>query len=323
MQDSNVLLAVRRYGFVTTDALLDRRTEFFSLPSKEGLIGYRRTDGAVVVLGDPVAPLEEIRPLTEAFHAHFESLGVDIIYLLASERFKTEMAGTLCPISIELAEILSLDPSHNPFDNPGERGSLVRRKVRRALKEGVSCQEERLEDFKAKAALEEIVAIWLQGRKGRQAHISKPEIFDHCTGKRLFVAYKEGSPIGLVILNRLDAYHGWLLNHLMVLSDVPHGTSELLVVKALEEVALEGCNFITWGAVPLDALGEIIGLSPINDKLSRLLFLGLRRLFLSGGLNSFWSKFEPNRSKAYILFNKERISPSALISLTRALNISV
>lgn len=317
MTNGDILQTIRRFGGVTTDALLDSRTEFFSLPGREGLIGYRKANGAVVVLGDPVAPADAIVSLAEAFQSHFEKQNVEIVYLLASESFK---AVVNCPIAIGLADLLYVDPVINPFDNQGERGSLVRRKVRRALNEGVTCVEWHDGDEKG---LEEVAKIWQEGRKGRQAHISKPALFENRFGKRWIVAYLEGRPIGLAVLNRLEEKNGWLLNHLMHLPSAPHGTSELLVITALEKVASQGCRYVTFGVVPLETLGEVSGLGAINEQLSRLLFMALKRLFLSGGLNSFWSKFEPRRANAYLLFNQKKITPKALLSLTRALNISI
>ncbi len=309
---------VRLYGGSATDAVLDERTEYFILPSIEGFIPYRETKKARLVLGDPVAPKEEWKELIEAFHQECLDKKVEVAYFLVSEEFKQ-----VCQprVAIQFGETLFLNPQENPFERPGEHGSLVRRKVRRALSEGVECKEV-TDPGRYQEEMEGFAEEWQKGRSGLQVHYSHPNLFKNRQGKRWFIAEKEGELIALVVINRLEAYQGWLLNHLMVGPEVPNGTSEALVISTLGAVASEGATYVTMGQIPTKELKNVEGLGLLGEQISHLLFKMSQQLFpLVGGLETFWSKFEPQREPAYLLFGEKGITLASLKALGKALNI--
>ena len=55
---------------------------------------------------------------------------------------------------------------------------------------------------------------------------------------------RQDTIVGTVILNQYKGHKGWFLTNLMEIPGAPHGTSELLVVSALETLANEGCTFV-------------------------------------------------------------------------------
>jgi lysylphosphatidylglycerol synthetase-like protein (DUF2156 family) len=101
---------------------------------------------------------------------------------------------------------------------------------------------------------------------------------------------------------------------------VPSGTSELLVVSALEVLAKEGCRFATVGMVAGSELGNIMGLSKPLTWLACKGFKLVTKVIGIDGLNTFWGKFQPRGEPVYLLFSHNRLGMHEVLALKSALN---
>jgi lysylphosphatidylglycerol synthetase-like protein (DUF2156 family) len=315
-----IIQLVRRFAGATTDAILDPTMQFFSIPHVEGFISYRIEAKVAIVFGDPTCTQENLKPLTQAFHTYIETLCKNVVYISTSQVFAHWAIGHACGLMLELCEELILNPLNNPYDQPGTHGSLVRRKVKRALREGVSFHEYTGSDLQIEQEIEAVGELWLKGRTGPQFHISNVYPFQDRLGKRWFYARKDGEMVGVIMLNELQASNGWLMNHLMTVENAPTGTSELLVISTLAALRSEGCSFTTVGFAPAKQLGEIIGLNKLTTWFSRQLFNLAKKAGKLDGLNMFWGKFQPERRPSYLLFYKNSLGLREMLALRRALN---
>jgi lysylphosphatidylglycerol synthetase-like protein (DUF2156 family) len=322
-QELSIVECVRRWGGLASDAVLDPSCKHFSLPTIEGLIGYHLEPGCAVVYGDPVCSPADTPTLVSAFHHHCQKQGRQIVYVTTSESFAKWAINHVCGALMEWGEELTLDPHHDPRKNTGVHGSLVRRKTRHALREGVTVNEYLTHDATLEKAIEQVSENWLKGRQGPQVHLSHVRLFDDRFGKRWFYAQQGNRVVGVVVLNQLQAHQGWLLNRLMITQDAPNGTPELLVVSALEILAQEQCHFVTFGTTPADQLGEIEGLGKISAWMARQAYQIAKKVFQFQGLKMFWRKFDPQSRRSYLLFSKPRIGPREIAGLTRALNVNL
>jgi lysylphosphatidylglycerol synthetase-like protein (DUF2156 family) len=313
---------IRRWGGLTSDALLDPSCKFFSTPHIEGIIGYRIESNCAVVFGDPVCAPHDIPALTQAFHQNCLERGNSVIYLMSSETFARWAIQNICKSLVEFGEELYLDPHCHPMERHGTHASLVRRKVRHALKEGTTVKEYLSQDPQLEHAIEQVGMAWLQSRRGPQVHISRVYLFNDRLGKRWFYAQHGEEIIGVVVLNQLQAKQGWLLNHLMIKPHAPHGTQELLVISALEALQREGCHFVSFGAVPSSQLGEMIGVSKFSSWVSPLIFKMIYKIFHLSGLKMFWGKFHPEAERSYLLFSQSHIGFKEMRALMHAMNVS-
>lgn len=310
---------VRCWGGSTTDAVLDPSMQVFSLPGISGFIGYRLAYGCAIAFGDPICAATDKTVMAEAFHRFAEEQGKTIIYVAASQSFAHWAIQHVCGALIEVGEELILDPSFDPRKRTGTHGSLVRRKVKSAQREGVTIHEYLGRDSELERSLEHVGELWLQSRSGPQIHISDVYLFDDRVGKRWFYAKQGDLCVGVITLNQLQAHKGWLLNHLMLTPEAPNGTSELLVVSALEALEKEGCRFVTVGMVTRSELGEIIGLGKFSAKLGRAVFKLAKKVAHLDGLNTFWGKFHPQSVPSYVLFSRKRIGVREILALKSAL----
>lgn len=318
-----IVECVRRWGGLASDAVLDPACCYFSLPSIDGFIAYREEFGCAVVFGDPVCAQSDIPHLTRAFHQACRKRRQRVVYITVSQQFAQWALQNVCGVAMEFGEELMLDPHNDPRARTGVNASLVRRKVRHAIKEGVTAAEYLENDnIELETAIERVGEAWLQARQGPQVYISRVRLFSDRWGKRWLYAQKEGQTVGVLLLNRLDARQGWLLNRVMISPEAPNGTPELLVTLALETLAAERCHFVTFGVVPAQVLGEIIGLGKFGSSISRCTYKLARKIFYLGGTKKFWEKFHPESQPSYLLFSEQGIGIRDVIGLARAMNVS-
>ncbi len=312
---------VRKWGGSTTDAALDPRMLSFTVPHVSGFISYRLACGCAIVFGDPICAPSDQSALTQAFHRSMQELGKRVIYIAASPIFADWASPQECKCLIEFGQELILDPSRDPSKNTGTYGSLVRRKVKAALRDEVKIQEYLdTGDTALEQEIEQVGDQWLASRRGPQVHISDVYLFQDRVGKRWFYATKGESIVGVLCLNRLEEQQGWLLNHLMITLDAPTGTSELLITTVLDILNQEGCRYVTVGMVTIGQLGKIVGLSPLFEWLARKLFKLVSKVTRIDGLNTFWGKFQPTGRPSYLLFSEKTIGLKELFALKQALS---
>lgn len=314
---------VRRWGSMTSDAVLDPACQIFKLPHLDGLIGYRVESNCAVVFGDPVCSTFDIPQLVEAFHAYCKERGWKVIYVIASEKFTHWALEHICGASIQFGNELFMDPQNDPRKNTGVYASLVRRKFRHAEREGLTVHEYTGNDSKLEQAIEQVGKEWLASRHRPQVYISHVRLFDDRAGKRWIYAQKDNQIVGIVVLNQLQAYQGWLLNRLMITPTAPHGTPESLVVTALEIIANEKYPFATFGSIPTDELGQIIGLNKLSAWLTKASFKIANKIFHLEGHKKFWEKYHPLSRPSYVLLTEPHLGLRETLSLMRALNMSV
>lgn len=317
-----IVARIRRYGGSSCDALLDPVCRIFTISAVDGLIGYRVEHGCAVVYGDPVCAKADIPALSLAFHAYCLKQGWRVIYLLASESFTKWALQNICRTSIEYGAEFVIDPHADPRELHGEEASLVRRKVRKAIHEGVSVEEYIPSDAAIEQALEQVGRSWLIGRHRPQAYISHVRLFDDRLGKRWFYARKEDKFVGMVVLNRVEARQGWHMNHLMPTKEAPGGTPELLVTTVLEKLKGEGCHYVSFGGVPAKDFGEITGLGTFSKLIARLCYKIAHSILHLDGHRKFWGKFHPEAERSFLLFSQPRISPRDIAGLLRAVNMT-
>lgn len=314
-----IVKCIRKWGNAASDAVLDSTTKIFQSPDIEGVVGYRLEANCIVVLGDPICAPAEMYKLALAFHKHFEAYR--IIYLFVSENFGRWALNNVCKIMLEYGEELIVDPLSAPLE--GAKGSLARRKSRHAQNEGATVIEYTGCDEVLEKHIENVGDKWLQGRQGPQIYISHVRLFADRMGKRWFYASYKGSVVGVVMLSRLEAKQGWLLNRLMITPQAPHGTSELLVTSVIEALKAQGCHVLTFGVVPLGQLGTIDGFGRSFSWLLRQAFRIAQWIFRLEGKKTFWGKFQPTAERSFLLFGRSRIGLKEIQALTRALNVCI
>jgi|JI9StandDraft_2_1071091.scaffolds.fasta_scaffold67301_1 lysylphosphatidylglycerol synthetase-like protein (DUF2156 family) len=315
-----ITAGVRKFAGLATDAILDPVTYVFKDPKVEGFIPYRRAGKVFVVFGDPVCSVEDKLFLAKAFLEFAREERKEVIYVIASHLFAHTLVKNVGGSFMELASEMIFDPICDPREEVGALGSLVRRKVKQAQKE-LTIEEYIGDDPLLEKAIENIGDRWLEKRKGPQVHISNIYLFENRIGKRWFYAIKGKEVVGVILLNELQSHKGYLLNHLMVTPEAPHGTAEYLVVAALEVLSKEGCRFATVGAVPRSEIGEVLGLHPFSKWFVKLGLWIVRKVSPIEGLFTFWKKFHPQSQPCYLILSRTKLGVKEVLGLKRAFTV--
>lgn len=315
-QRSLLVKQVRRWGDLNTDAILDSACQIFSIPTIEGFIGYKIEGECAIVFGEPLCASDDKGRLAEAFQRYCEGQNLSVTYIIVSDEFVNVAKK---PIAIQFGNKLILDPSRDPLKNTGSKGVLVRKKVKRAIGEGLSVSEYRSDDPKLEKAIEKIGIAWLQSRHGAQVYIAHLSFFADKEGKRWFYAHQGEKVVGVLLLNQIQASSGWLLNNLMISKEAPNGTSELLITSVLKILEEEKCHYVEIGPVVGKQLEKLVGLGPFSIWLTRGLFKVAKRIFRLDGQTDFWEKFQPEKEPSYLLF--DQINFRTIKALKSALNI--
>lgn len=317
---TNRVILVRKWADTNTDALLESKTETFSIPSVDGLIGYRIEAKNAIVYGDPVCAPKDKGILAKAFQDKCSKQNLGVVYTIVSESFAKWGVQELNGSSIEFGKRFILNPLNHSFHQTGEKASLARRKMRHALKEGATVFEYTEEDLKVKKQMEEAAENWKQTRHGFQVHFSNFHLFENRLGKRWFYAKYNDSVVGFLVLNQLQAYQGWLLNHVMMTKEAPHGTTELLVITALQTLEKENCHFVLAGPIPSRQLGKMEGLNLFTKLFAKGVYKAAQILLNLDRHQSFWEKFQPQEEGSYLLFPQKNLNVSSISSLLKAYN---
>lgn len=306
---------IKRWGGSASDALFDPSCRLFSIPHLDGIIGYRKKSGCAVIMGDPACSLSDRPHLTQAFYNYCEARKMKILYVAASKEFKEWTLQNTCKASIEVGEVILLDPQADL--KKGGPGSLLRRTVRHAANKGVTVHEYLLKDPKLEQEMEELGKRWVKARKGIQTYLSHIDLFNERLGRRWFYAKQNERLIGVIMLNQIQ--NGWLLNHSITFRDSPRGTSELLLTTAFEKLRQEGCRHFIAGIVPKKEPGEITGVGPIFKWFINKSFKFAMHFFRLEERRRYWNKFQPKTESSYVLFINSSLGCKEIYALMSSL----
>ena len=314
---------VQRWGNCTSIALLDSACNFFTIPSINGVIGYRMESKCAVAFGDPVCLQEDIPQLTQAFHDYCKQKDKNIVYIATSERFMHWIVRHKQYSALAVGDELILDPSHDPKAAQGRKASMLRNKYNQSTRNGIVIKEYTGYDTAIEQGIEAVRSCWLGNRQGPQIYFYRVTLFDERVHKRWFYAEYKGEIVGALVLNKITAYEGWVLNVLMLSEKAPNTTSEFMILLVLTILREEGCRFFSVGATPAAQLGRIEGLNAVSAWLARKAFLLAKKIFHLNDRQRYWRKFQPRTEPSYVLLNKPYVGFSQVLAIMRALNASL
>ena len=230
----------------------------------------------------------------------FQKTAKSIVYATVSEQFTQWAMGRVAVALLKIGDELTVNPENDPTVGPKAR--KLRNKLSVANRAGVIIKEYLSDDITLEKGMEDVASSWVNSRKGPQVFLANVDIFAERPGKRWFYAEMDGKIIGVLLLNQLKAHQGWLFNLLLAKPDAPAGTTEKLVVAALDTLRSEGCKFATFGVVPSQTLDDIQGFGPFKKWLAITAFKAARYFFSLDGRRDYWEKFMPDYEPSFCPF---------------------
>lgn len=308
---------MHRWGRANSEAAIDLKFDFFRVPEVEGYIAYCVKVNCANVIGDPVCAPDDQSKLATAFQRYCKEKGWRYLYVITSERFAKWAIKNTCKVLMEIGEELVFNPMKNAMDGPDSR--KLRNKIHHAQSLGMEVHEYISDNSKIKQAIQNVGSKWLEGRHGPQIYLGNLDFFSDPIGKRWLYVEHENEVIGMAMLSRLEAQQGWLLKFLLIVPDAPRGTSELLMMSILEQLRDEDCQFLTYGTIPKERLGEIIGLNKFSVWILTHVFSRMKWLFKLNNRKDYWKQFYPETQPTYLLFKGPNVGIREVYSLIKTM----
>lgn len=248
----------------------------------DAVIAFVDTGGAWVAAGGPIAPPERALEVVDRF-----------AYAAAAQDRRACFFAVEGSLTAALPALLVGEQpvwTANAWDQTLAHASSLRYQLRRAKTKGVTVR--RLEageltgDGAMRRALDDLGRHWqATHRMAPMQFLVQLEPFSFVGERMLFVAEREGVPLGLASAVPVYARDRMFLEDLVRAPSAPNGTPELLVDAVMRATASHGRREVTLGLAPL-AGGVAAWL-----RLAR--WLG-GPLYDFGGLRAFKTKLHPH-----------------------------
>lgn len=309
---------VRRHGWNTTcSQILNPGIAHWFSAKGDAVIGYVRCAGVRVVVGGPVCAEGRLPEVLDEWHADGDRDRDGVCYFGAETRMHDRLADRPGFATV----VLGAQPVWSPesFLAACRERRSVRYQLHRARNKGVTVEEwpgARADDPRLWGILDE----WLATR-GLPAmrFMVEPRTLAHLVDRRLFVAMRQGAPVGFVVMSPAPARDGWLTEQFPRGRGAPNGTVELNLAEAVRAVG-PGSSFVTMGIVPLSQrTGEPVDHPAWLRLVARWARAHGRRFYDFGGLDEFKGKFQPDRwEPIYVISREARFSPRTLWAIAGA-----
>ncbi len=289
-------------------------------PQGDAVAGYVRRAGRWIIAGAPICAPENLPRVIEQLENDARTDGCRVCYFGAALRLYD---GCRNPPR-HSAITLGAQPVWDPTDWPqiiSQRAS-VRAQLNRARNKNVVVVEWAEPTEPQLAGLHTLLHAWLHARSMPPMHfLVEPGTLGMLQDRRLFVALRQGEPVGFLIASPIASRNGWLIEQIIRHPSAPNGTNELLLHSAMLTLAQEGSHYVTLGLVPLSAFLPVD--NPRNPLWIALLFKWVRahgrRFYNFAGLEAFKSKFAPRDwEPIYAIATEPRFSPQTLWAIAAA-----
>lgn len=281
---ARVLELLRRHGWnATSFQVLEPGFAYF-FHGDDAVVGYVDTGTAWVAAGAPIAPMERMREVIEAFVAAARAAGRRASCFGTETRF-AEVTGWP---ALRIGDQPVWDPSRWA-DVVRARRSL-REQLRRAAAKGVTVRAvgpaQLAPGTPLRVQVDAMIARWLASRPiAPMGFLVQIDPFTFAEERRYFVAEREGRVVAFLGIIPIYARGGWFFEDFLRDPEAPNGTVELVVDAGMRAAAAEGVALVTLGLVPLSG--------DVGSWLRAARRYG-RALYDFDGLRAFKAKFAPS-----------------------------
>ena len=282
----------------------------------DAMVGYVRKKGRRVVAGAPICSLERLGSVIDEWRRTDQTR---TCYFGAEERVHGALGNDPTCSTV----VLGAQPVWSPRSWAAaiDGDSSLRYQLQRARHKGVVVSEWPAERARSNADLQRVLSEWLETRGLPPMHfLVEPQTLDCLDDRRLFVAERNGEPIGFVTMSPVPTRAGWLTEQFVRGKTAPNGTIELMLDTAIRTVGKDGAEMVTMGIVPLSPHGhEAEHNPPWLRVLTAWMRAHGRRFYNFDGLDAFKSKFHPDYwEPIYVISREPRFSFRTLYAIAAA-----
>ncbi len=313
---------VLRFGWnAAAYQILNPGIELWLSSAGDGVVGFVRRRGTLVVGGAPVCDSSRLEAVAAEFVAYAHAHDERVCYFGAGERLDDRYVDDAAWSRVLLGAQPVWDP-RNWSGIVGKRGSL-RAQFNRARNKGVTVTEWPPGKAENHNALRQVLSQWLMTRRLPPLHfLVEPETLSNLRDRRVFVAEREGREVvAFTVLSPVPGRNGWLVEQIVRGFNAPNGTAELLIDTAMRAIAASGSSYATLGLSPLSRRA---GFTPLQQSVWLVFVLRWvrsygARFYNFGGLDAFKAKFNPEEwEPIYAIAEGASFPPRALYAIAGA-----
>ncbi len=312
---------VLQYGWnATAYQILNPGLQLWFSRAQDAVIGYVDWGGMRVTAGGPICAPHRLAEIVKEFESDTAAInGTGICYFGAGSRLEN-LLSILPGYSLVL---LGAQPVWHPKAWEGiiSTHPSLRAQVHRARNKSVSVREWPVEAAAASPDIRRCLKEWLAQRPLPSMHfLVEPQTLDRLWDRRIFVAERNGIPIGFLVATPVPVRNGWLIEQIVRGRAAPNGTAEILVDAAFQAAQAEGREYFTLGLSPLShAVPKKIVHPWWLDLVFQWLSAHGGRFYNFRGLESFKSKFAPEVwEPIFAICNRPKLTPRAILAIAAA-----
>lgn len=337
-ETGRVAALLRAHGDSSVGAFaLEPDADYFFSANGRAVVAYRFEADALLAIGDPIGPDEELEPLLAAFARHCREHDWTFAFFQARPE-RLALYQRLSWRALPIGEDPILRPER--FTLEGSAMGEVRRAVRKLASAGLEAHTYHPEtnplgggpdDARVLEELRAVSAEWLRTRKGEEKGFCMSR-FDasRLGGVWLAVAWDatRSRAEAFVTWQPIWARHGWALDLMRRRSDAVPGVMEFLIAKSVAEARARGDALLSLSlsalveAEPHAAEGGDDGpatpLGPAAERTRELLLKHLGRFYDFENLFRWKKKFEPEYEPRFLVYPSVAELPRVALALARA-----
>jgi phosphatidylglycerol lysyltransferase len=288
--------------------------------SKDAVVGFVSSKGVRVAAGAPVCALDDLPQVAAEFENDAAGNNERVCYFAAESRLESVFADSPSHSMVLLGAQAVWDPGEWAQVVAGHKS--LRAQLNRARNKNVAVAEWPAAKAHNDPRLIDCLHNWLAMKGLPPLHFMvEPDTLGRLFDRRIFVAEREGTVVGFVVLSPVATRNGWLFEQFPHAPGAPNGTVELMIDSAMRVLADDGYDYATLGLSPLSVRAEV---APVENPLwLRLLLAWLRkhgqRFYNFDGLDAFKAKLQPGRwEPVFAVSNEKNISPRTLYAILSA-----
>jgi pimeloyl-ACP methyl ester carboxylesterase len=293
-------------------------TQMWSCPEVEGAVSYNEFGKVWLVPGDPLASEENLADVAACFVRTAAAQGRVVGFMPATHQFaKHSNRLGLSAIRIGSAPYFDL----TTWAPRGDRAKKARAGVNRARRAGVRVTRVVKVDEKLIRETACLCNRWVTMRRSpiKFGWLFAVDVFQHKERKKYFTARDAtGRLVGFLAASPIPARDGWYLEDVLRLPDSPNGTTDLLVVEALDLLRRDGARLATLGTAPMATEGGVdpdVPQSPVLSKAALMVARCFSLFYNFEGVRRFKAKFAPSWWESeYLLVSQNVTAPPRVLS---------
>jgi phosphatidylglycerol lysyltransferase len=313
---------ILRYGWnITSYQLLNPGFTLWFSRRHDALVGYVRAAGVRVVGGAPVCASSALADVAVEFEREAFAVRERVCYFAAEERLHSIYHTSPDHARIRLGAQPVWDPRGWVANMAGHPS--LRAQCHRARNKGINVTHWSNDRARRHPALEACLRQWLSTRGLPSLHfLIEPDTLSTLDDRAVFVAERDGTPIGFLVASPIATRNGWLVEQFVRGHDAPNGTVELMLDTAIRWMNDMGAIYATLGLAPFSPRAGALT-SSSDPQWLRMVFSSIhafgQRWYNFDGLDFFKAKFRPMHwDPVYAIATEAVISPHTLLAVAAA-----